>query len=156
MTLAIDDDALDEHTRATGQDIDLDDFMSRMVRGGVIPRDLDQRCTLAATRTTTTRQVHTYIHTWDTICIVIIMPHPQSNIEITMDARNRDMDSEYCNQKSKEVAEAFNDPTADQPVQASFVLAATDTPVVAETAGAQTMMASAITLLAFALLSLLF
>ena len=58
-TLAIDGDALDEYSRATGSDANLDEFMARMTRDDVIPEDVRRRCVIEATRVRTSVQVST-------------------------------------------------------------------------------------------------
>ena len=58
-TLAIDRDALDEYSRATDSDANLDAFMARMTRGDIIPTDVRRRCTVEVTHVRNSTQVST-------------------------------------------------------------------------------------------------
>ena len=56
-TLAIDRDALDEYSRATDSDANLDEFMTRMTRDDVIPYEVRERCTVEVTHVRNSTQV---------------------------------------------------------------------------------------------------
>ena len=54
--LAIDQDALDEYSQATGSDTNLDEFMARMTRD-VIPDKVRKRCSVEVSHVRNTTQV---------------------------------------------------------------------------------------------------
>ena len=56
-TLAIDKDALDEYSRATESIGNLDEFMARMTRDDIIPRDVRMRCSVEVTHVRNSTQV---------------------------------------------------------------------------------------------------
>ena len=56
-TLAIDRDALDEYSRATDSDANLDEFMTRMTRDDVISDDVRRRCTVEVTHVRNSTEV---------------------------------------------------------------------------------------------------
>ena len=58
-TLAIDRDALDEYSRATDSDANLDEFMTRMTRDDVIPDEVRQRCNVSVTLVRNSTEVST-------------------------------------------------------------------------------------------------
>ena len=47
--MAIDREALDEYSRATNSDANLDEFMARMTRDDVIPDSVRERCRVEVT-----------------------------------------------------------------------------------------------------------
>ena len=57
-TLAIDREALDEYSRATDSDANLDEFMARMTRD-VIPDEVRQRCNVEVTHVRNSTEVST-------------------------------------------------------------------------------------------------
>ena len=56
-TLAVDRDALDEYSRATNSDANLDEFMARMTRDDVIPDEVRQRCNVEVTHVRNSTEV---------------------------------------------------------------------------------------------------
>ena len=56
-TLAIDRNALDEYSRATDSDANLDEFMARMIGDDVIPEDVRRRCTIEVTHVRNSTEV---------------------------------------------------------------------------------------------------
>ena len=56
-TLAVDRDALDEYSRATNSDANLDEFMARMTRDDVIPDGVRERCSVEVTHVRNSTEV---------------------------------------------------------------------------------------------------
>lgn len=56
-TLALDRDALDEYSRATNSDANLDEFMARMTRDDVIPDGVRERCNVEVTHVRNSTEV---------------------------------------------------------------------------------------------------
>ena len=56
-SLAIDRDALDEYSRATGSDSNLDEFMARLTGNDVIPKEVRERCSIEVTLVRNTTEV---------------------------------------------------------------------------------------------------
>ena len=56
-TLAIDRDALDEYSRATDSNANLDEFMARMTRDDALPDEVRQRCNVEVTHVRNSTEV---------------------------------------------------------------------------------------------------
>lgn len=55
--MAVDREALDEYSRATNSDANLDEFMARMTRDDVIPDSVRERCRVEVTHVRNSTEV---------------------------------------------------------------------------------------------------
>ena len=68
-TLAIDRDALDEYSRATGSDANLDKFMARMTRDDVISDEVRRRCRIEVSHVRNTTEVIARLYSYSRLAL---------------------------------------------------------------------------------------
>ena len=163
---------MDDYSRATGSDTNVDEFMARMTRDDVIPDEVRRRCVVEATRVRNSVQVSNRLKCGSYSSLILLslslsLPSSlqiQTNIEVKMMARDRTADADFCHTSSKDFADKINsDSTTDAtatstlPVEASFASAAAAAPlVIDDQSAAPGLVASCLAVLAAALMAAFF
>ena len=167
--MAVDREALDEYSRATNSDANLDEFMARMTRDDVIPDSVRERCRVEVThvRNSTEVTVAALQHMNSIVYSTFVPPPPpiifQTNIEVKMMAVDPKEDADFCHRGSMDFADKINGEAEDSvtvtlPVEASFASAAVAAPLIEDDGsnGAPALVASSLAVLGVAIMAAIF